>query len=123
MPRPLCCHSCEIHARYEQRCRWSLISQVLDCLRAIEKARDAGLIDFHRPGTRFSVEEYVHFEQVRPHPQIAPSRAARPALPAQWPSMPSHAYMGPIAQPHAALFAPEPARDPLFLLFVSSPGP
>lgn len=39
--------------------------QVLDCLRAIEKGRDAGLIDFHKPATRFSLDEYVHFEQVR----------------------------------------------------------
>lgn len=42
-----------------------LPSQVLDCLRAIEKARDAGLIDFHKAGSKFSLDEYVHYEQVR----------------------------------------------------------
>jgi len=37
---------------------------VLDCLRAVEKAKKVGFIDFHRPDGRFSIEEYEHYEQV-----------------------------------------------------------
>lgn len=37
---------------------------VLDCLRAVEKAKSCGFIDFHKPDGRFDVEEYEHYEQV-----------------------------------------------------------
>ena len=31
----------------------------------MERARDCGLVDFNKPQSRFSVEEYMHYEQVR----------------------------------------------------------
>ena len=36
----------------------------MDCLRGMERARDCGIVDFAKPGSRFSIEEYMHFEQV-----------------------------------------------------------
>ena len=37
----------------------------LDCLRAVERARDVGLIDFHTPGSRWDIDDYEFYEQVR----------------------------------------------------------
>eukprot|EP00891_Asterochloris_glomerata_P004133 jgi/Astpho2/4133/fgenesh1_pg.00063_%23_114_t len=37
---------------------------VLDCVRGIARAKAAGFIDWDQPGCTFSLEEYLHYEQV-----------------------------------------------------------